>query len=50
LFGPHVGEKDLVIITGNSGFIGSALVNKLAGCYRLVGLDRATATISAAPW
>jgi nucleoside-diphosphate-sugar epimerase len=33
--------QDVVIITGSSGFIGSALVNKLAGRYRLVGLDRA---------
>jgi len=32
--------KDVVIITGSSGFIGSALVNKLAGRYALVGFDR----------
>jgi nucleoside-diphosphate-sugar epimerase len=33
--------QDVVIITGSSGFIGSALVDKLASRYRLVGLDRA---------
>jgi nucleoside-diphosphate-sugar epimerase len=32
--------KDVIIITGSSGFIGSALINKLAGRYRLVGFDR----------
>lgn len=31
---------DTVIITGSSGFIGSALVNKLAGHFRLVGFDK----------
>lgn len=33
--------QDVVIVTGSSGFIGSALINKLAGRYRLVGFDRA---------
>ncbi|MGH8222710.1 MAG: NAD-dependent epimerase/dehydratase family protein [Woeseiaceae bacterium] len=33
--------QDVVIITGSSGFIGSALIHKLAGRYRLVGFDRA---------
>lgn len=32
---------ETVIITGSSGFIGSALVNKLAGRFALVGFDRA---------
>lgn len=31
---------DTVIVTGSSGFIGSALINKLAGRYRLVGFDK----------
>lgn len=34
-------QQDVVLITGSSGFIGSALIGKLAGRYRLVGLDRA---------
>jgi nucleoside-diphosphate-sugar epimerase len=33
---------DTVIITGSSGFIGSTLVNKLAGRFRLVGFDNIT--------
>ncbi len=33
--------KDVVLITGASGFIGSALIRKLANKYTLVGLDRA---------
>jgi nucleoside-diphosphate-sugar epimerase len=32
--------NDAVIVTGSSGFIGSALINKLAGRFSLVGLDR----------
>jgi len=35
-----MGEKEVVIITGGSGFIGSALINKLAGHFTLVGLDK----------
>lgn len=34
-------RQDLVVITGSSGFIGSALIEKLAGRYALVGFDRA---------
>jgi nucleoside-diphosphate-sugar epimerase len=34
-------RKDTVIVTGSTGFIGSALINKLAGRFALVGLDRA---------
>lgn len=34
-------EKDVVLITGASGFIGSAIIRELAGKYTLVGLDRA---------
>lgn len=34
-------ERDLVVITGSTGFIGSALVKKLAQRYALVGFDRA---------
>ena len=33
-------QQDVVLVTGSSGFIGSALINKLAGRYRLVGVDR----------
>lgn len=36
-------HKDTVIVTGSSGFIGSALINKLAGRFALVGFDRAVA-------
>ena len=34
-------EADVVLITGASGFIGSAIIRRLAGEYTLVGLDRA---------
>src|SRR5258708_6880351 len=33
-------EKQVVVVTGSSGFIGSALIEKLAGRFALVGLDR----------
>ena len=33
--------NDVVLITGASGFIGSAVIRELAGKYTLVGLDRA---------
>lgn len=42
-------EKDVVLITGASGFIGSALIRKLADKYTLVGLDRAGPTPPPAP-
>ena len=32
--------KELVIVTGGSGFIGSAVINRLAGRYALAGFDR----------
>ena len=32
--------KDVVIVTGSSGFIGSAVIHKFAKRYRLVGFDR----------
>lgn len=32
--------KETIIVTGSSGFIGSALINKLAGRFALVGFDR----------
>lgn len=35
------GHKDTVIITGSTGFIGSALVDRLASRFALVGLDKA---------
>jgi nucleoside-diphosphate-sugar epimerase len=36
-------EKEVVIVTGCSGFIGSALIRKLANHFTLVGLDKIAA-------
>jgi nucleoside-diphosphate-sugar epimerase len=36
-------HQDTVIVTGSTGFIGSALINRFAGRFALIGLDRATA-------
>jgi nucleoside-diphosphate-sugar epimerase/uncharacterized membrane protein len=36
----HAGTKEVVLITGASGHIGSALIRRLAGHYTIVGLDR----------
>jgi len=36
---PHP-TSDVVLVTGSSGFIGRALVGKLAGRHAVVGLDR----------
>lgn len=33
-------KPDLVVVTGSSGFIGSALINRFAGRFALVGFDR----------
>jgi len=33
-------KPDVVVVTGSSGFIGSALINKFAGQFSLVGFDR----------
>lgn len=33
-------EGKVVLITGSSGYLGGAIIRKLAGKYRLVGLDR----------
>lgn len=33
-------DQNVVLVTGASGFIGSAVIRKLAGKYTLVGLDR----------
>lgn len=41
-------RKDTVIVTGSTGFIGSALVNSFANRFALVGLDRA-ATLQPPP-
>ncbi|PXX95795.1 NAD-dependent epimerase/dehydratase family protein [Halomonas sp. LBP4] len=35
-------ETDVVILTGSSGFIGSAVVEKLVGRFALIGFDRET--------
>lgn len=35
------GSAGVVLITGSSGFIGAGIIRRLAGRYRLVGLDRA---------
>jgi nucleoside-diphosphate-sugar epimerase len=43
LLHPAVSEKDLVIITGSSGFIGARLVHRLAGRYALAGFDKIAA-------
>lgn len=34
-------RRDVVVITGSTGFIGSALIEKLANRFALVGLDKA---------
>lgn len=34
-------RKETVIVTGSTGYIGSALINSLAGRFSLIGLDRA---------
>lgn len=34
-------DKDVVVLTGATGFIGSALIKRLAGQYTLIALDRA---------
>jgi nucleoside-diphosphate-sugar epimerase len=36
-------HQDTVIVTDSTGFIGSALINRFAGRFALIGLDRATA-------
>ena len=42
-------KNDVVLITGASGFIGGAIIRRLAGQYTLVGLDRAEAKDPPAP-
>lgn len=39
--GERTDASDIVLVTGASGFIGSALVEQLGSRYRVVGLDRA---------
>ena len=34
-------EKEIVVVSGSSGLIGSALIKRLAGKYQLIGLDNA---------
>ena len=36
-------KRDVVIVTGSSGYIGSAIVESLAADYRVLGFDRETA-------
>jgi nucleoside-diphosphate-sugar epimerase len=38
--GIPVTKKEIVVVSGSSGLIGSALIKKLAGKYQLIGLDR----------
>lgn len=33
-------DRDVVIVTGPTGFIGSALIEALAKCFRIVGFDQ----------
>ena len=33
-------EKEVIIVTGSSGLLGSNIINRLAGKYRIIGLDR----------
>lgn len=42
-------KEDVVLITGASGFIGSAIIARLAGEYTLVGLDQAGPPAPPAP-
>ncbi|MES2918753.1 MAG: vitamin K epoxide reductase family protein [Pseudomonadota bacterium] len=42
-------DKDIVLLTGSSGYIGTALIRHLAGRYTLVGLDRPGPPDPAAP-
>ncbi|MEO5571620.1 MAG: NAD-dependent epimerase/dehydratase family protein, partial [Bacteroidia bacterium] len=39
--GDRKGNKEIIIVTGSSGLIGSALIHKIAPLYRLAGLDNA---------
>lgn len=39
--GISIPEKQLVVVSGSSGLIGSALIKKLAGKYQVIGLDNA---------
>src|SRR3546814_16778577 len=38
---PSENAKGVVLVTGASGFIGSAVIQKLGNDYQVVGLDRA---------
>lgn len=39
--GISIPEKQLIVVSGSSGLIGSALIKKLVGKYQLIGLDNA---------
>jgi len=43
--GSRKSEKEVVIVTGGSGLIGSAIINRLAEKYRLVAFDKGTDTL-----
>ncbi|NDP22115.1 MAG: NAD(P)-dependent oxidoreductase [Paludibacter sp.] len=38
--GERNSNKELIIVTGSSGMIGSALIHKLAEKYQVVGFDQ----------
>ncbi len=38
---PDTRSQEVILVTGSSGLIGTALIKKLAGDYRIVGLDNA---------
>lgn len=39
-FGDRSSNKEVIVITGSSGLIGSSLIKRLSNKYRVVGLDR----------
>ena len=39
--GKRNSDKEIVVVTGSSGFIGSSIIKRLAKNFRIIGLDRA---------